>query len=100
MRIHKPKRISLRKQTTLRTLPEIMKQGFADLQPLLDELADTMDHRQRHAPLFLKFFRWYTSLEHAARPFLKGIRLTRTVPPHPAPTRPRLRSLPPLEPGA
>ena len=93
-------RCNMSDATAPRTLPEIVKQAFADVQPLLDELADTMDHRQRHAPLFLKLFRWYTSLEHAARPFLKGIRLTRTVPPHHARTRPRLRPLPPLEPGA
>jgi hypothetical protein len=83
-----------------RTLPEIVKQAFADLQPLLDELADTMDHRQRHAPLFLKFFSWYTTVEHDARPFLKGIRLPRAVTPHHTSTRHRLRPLPPLKPGA
>jgi hypothetical protein len=83
-----------------RTLPEIVKQALADAQPLLDELADTMDHRQRHAPLFLKFFSWYTTVERDVRPFLKGIRLPRTVTPRRTDTRPRLRPLPSMKPGA
>ena len=87
--------------TAPRTLPEIVKQAFADLQPLLDELADTMDARQRHAPLFLKLFSWYATVQHDCAPFLKGLRLPRAVTPRRVGPRPRLRPLPsPLKPGA
>jgi hypothetical protein len=88
------------KPTSSRTLPEIVKRALADMQPLMDELVDTMSPHQRHAQLFVKLVTWYGILQHDCAPFLKGLSLPRAARLRQSVIRPRLRPLPPVEPGA